>query len=168
MHPDVTEPLWTAAWRNSSRRDWGNLLAMLKQALPRHTASNDLLKKHISTPSPIFHTSSLIYSLSSFFKLDPFLRIVFSFTFCFPKLSVLLLSFFSPQNKHNTMRTLYWLILVNINHNCSMPPKPPKYHTHKRNWKEDPQLFCISLVGPNFCPQIDRESLHVNGHISRV
>lgn len=50
MHPDVAAPLWTAVWRSGFHRDWGNLLAMLKQALPKHAASNDLLKKHISTP----------------------------------------------------------------------------------------------------------------------
>ncbi len=95
MHPDVTVPLWTRALRNGSRRDWGNLLAMLKRALPRHTASNDLLKKHISTPFPIFHTSSLIYSPSfhppdSFFfsSLTLFLLVVFSISFCSPKTSL--------------------------------------------------------------------------------
>lgn len=67
----VTVPPWTRALRNGPRRDWGNLLAMLKRAFPKHTASNDLLKKHISTSFPIFHTSSLIYFPSFFPWSDP-------------------------------------------------------------------------------------------------
>lgn len=72
IHPKVTLSLCAIALRNSSCRDWGNLLVMLKGALPRHAAFNDLLKKHISTPFPIFQTSSFIYS-SSFHLPDSFL-----------------------------------------------------------------------------------------------
>lgn len=38
--------------RNSSCREQGNLLATAKWALPRHTASHDLLKKHNGASSP--------------------------------------------------------------------------------------------------------------------
>lgn len=67
---------------------------MLKQALLRHTASNDLLKKHISSPFPIFHTSSLIYSPSLyppnsfFFKPDPLSPHCVLYFFLFPQTSL--------------------------------------------------------------------------------
>lgn len=47
--------------RNSSCREQGNLLATAKWALPRHTASHDLLKKHNGASSP--HSSLFISHL---------------------------------------------------------------------------------------------------------
>jgi len=129
MQPDMTVPLWTRALRNGSHKGWGNLLAMLKRAVPRHTASNDLLKKHISTLFPIFQTSFLICSPSfhppdSFFfsRLTPFLLIVFALSFCSPKplphSHSAFLSLPPPSSTHTQMcttilvRAFYWLILL--------------------------------------------------------
>lgn len=62
MHPDSGGGLCRpGVLESSSCRNCGNPLAMLKRAFPRHTASNGLLKRHISTLSPIFHAASRIY-----------------------------------------------------------------------------------------------------------
>lgn len=62
MHPDSGGGFCRpGVLGNGSCRNCGNPLAMLKRAFPRHTASNDLLKRHISTLSPIFHTAACIY-----------------------------------------------------------------------------------------------------------
>ena len=113
MRPDVTVPLWTGALRKSSRRDWGNLLAMLKQALPRHTASNDLLKKHISSLSlfSTLHLFSLHPSSRFFFySLTPFFLIVLYIWFCSPKpLSLVLPSVCSFLLAAYTQRCVLYL-----------------------------------------------------------
>lgn len=111
MHPDSGGGLCRpGVLGNGSCRNCGNPLAMLKRAFPRHTASNDLLKRHISTLSPIFHAASRIYlpfpfhlPVSCFFpSLIPFLFYFSTFStffFCSQNLSPsLVLPFCSPPS----------------------------------------------------------------------
>lgn len=131
---------------NGSCRNCGNPLSVLKWAFPRHTASNDLLKKHISTLSPIFHAASRIYppslspsSLLFFFpQFDPlsflFLYVFYIF-FCSQNLSLSLVLPFClrppPYSRQARMWTTLWVdvfpSLSDIN-NLSWPhPDPPRY-----------------------------------------
>lgn len=117
MHPDSGGGLCRpGVLGNGSCRNCGNPLAMLKRAFPRHTASNDLLKRHISTLSPIFHAASRIYppppspaSLLFFFsQFDPlsFLFLYVFYIFFVLKTSLRLLSSLSasalllPADRH--------------------------------------------------------------------
>lgn len=83
----LTEPLWTMVLWDASCREWGNLSDMVRQALPRHTTSYDLLKKHIRATSPNFtlsvsHLFPLLPSAISYFHtLTSFLFIAFSHFF---------------------------------------------------------------------------------------
>lgn len=77
--------------RNSSCREQGNLLATAKWALPRHTASHDLLKKHNGASSPhsslfVSHLSPLLPSASFLFPYFDLLSLYCIFHFFGPHL----------------------------------------------------------------------------------
>lgn len=147
MHPDSGGGLCRpGVLGSSSCRNCGNPLAMLKRAFPRHTASNGLLKRHISTLSPIFHAASSIYpptpspaSLLFFFPpvWPPFFPISLHFLhfFCSQNPSPSLVLPFClcppPSSRQARMWTTLWVdvfpSLSDIN-NLSWPhPDPPRY-----------------------------------------
>lgn len=113
MHPDSGgASVERRVLGNGSCRNCGNPLAMLKRAFPRHTASNDLLKRHISTLSPIFHAASHIYPPPS---LLPASLLFFS-----PSLTSFLIYF-------STFSTFFFFFLFSKPLSVSCPPflSPP-------------------------------------------